>query len=262
MIPQDIDTDRDKAAWRPRLSWPFLLLAGWVLYEATAQPGLAAAITCAKFGWPDFRAAWWLRRVDPDRARGQACFWYYLAFGLWKIAVLASGMMVALLFLGSIINGRPRAFGGPVISPVLSGIFVAAGVGFGLSFLATYVALWSALRHGVKVWLGTAPYHARTERFWPPRHGRTNAAPFVTVTTMILTLWGFLLTLLILAAMGRGFHAFVPALLLAAIFLAFPAFLIVFRLLDRRVFAQTPHECWKSSADEVVYEAADGEAVY
>jgi hypothetical protein len=248
--------------WRPRLTWPVLFLIGWVLYEATAQPGLAAAITCAKFGWSDFQAARWLRRVDPDRGRGRACFWFYLAFGLWKVAILATVMMISLLFLGSIVNAGRRRFGGEVLTPVLSGVLVAAGVGFGLSFLTTYIALWSAMRQRVKVWLGSAPYRARSERFWPPCHGQTNLAPFVTVTTLILTLWAFLLTLLVLVTVGGRFHLVFLTMLLTGVFLAFPGFLLAFRLLDHSVFARTPEECWNTMQDEAAYEAMDGEAVY
>src|SRR5947209_8481201 len=108
MGAKDDDPDRAGGGWRPRLTWPALLLAGWFLYEATAQPGLAAAVTCAKFGWADFRAARWLLRVDPDRRRGRACFWFYLAFGLWKVAVLATAVVIALLFVGSLVNPARR----------------------------------------------------------------------------------------------------------------------------------------------------------
>src|SRR5215475_3477379 len=83
--------------WRLSVSWYALLLLGWLLYEATSQPELAAAVTCAKFGWSDWRAAWWLRRVDPDWRRGRTCFWFYLAYGLWKVAVMASVVMFVLL---------------------------------------------------------------------------------------------------------------------------------------------------------------------
>jgi hypothetical protein len=255
------DDDPDRAGgWKPRLTWPALLLAGWLLYEATAQPGLAAAVTCAKFGWADFQAARWLLRVDPDRRRGRACFWFYLAFGLWKVAVLATAVTIAILFLGSLVHPGRRRLGGAALSPVLGGALVAAGVGFGLSFLTTYVALWAALRSRVKVWLGFAPHRARTERFWPPCHGLTNAAPFVTVTTLILTLWAFLLTLLLLVAGGGQFQAVFLGLLLAGVFLAFPAIALVFRLFDRRVFARTPHECWVTADGEAAYETPDGEA--
>lgn len=258
-----MDDDPDRAGgWKPRLTWPALILFGWLLYEATAQPGLAAAVTCAKLGWSDFRVAYWLRRVDPDRRRGRACFWFYVAFGLWKVAVLATAVMFTLLFLGSLVHPGRRRFGGPGVSPVLAGVLVAAGVGFGLSFLATYVALWSAIRSRVKVWLGSAPHRARAGRFWPPCHGLTNAAPFVTVTTLILTLWAFLLSLLVLGMIGGRLQVVFLGLLLAGVFLAFPAIALAFRMLDRRVFAQTPHECWETPDGEAAYETADGEAVY
>jgi hypothetical protein len=109
------------------------------------------------------------------------------------------------------------------------------------------------------VWLGSAPYRARTERFWPPCHGLTNAAPFVTVTTLILTLWTLLLLQLRLVAAGGRFQMVFMGLLLSGLFLAFPAIAIVFRLLDRRVFAQAPHECWVTPDGEAAYESADGE---
>jgi hypothetical protein len=257
------DDDPDRAeGWRPRLTWTALFLLGLLLYELTSQPGLAAAVTCIKFGWSDFQVARWLRRVDPDRGRGRVCFWFYLAFGLWKVAILATVMMITLLFVASLLHPGRRRLGGPVLLPVLAGTFIAAGIGFGLSFWATYVALWSALKHRVKVWLGFAPHRARKERFWPPCHGRTNAAPFVTVTTLILTLWAFLLALLLLVTVAGRFQIVFLVLLLAGVFLAFPGFVFVFRLLDRCVFAQSPHECWAAADGEAAYETGDGEALY
>src|SRR5205823_1721793 len=51
---------------------------GWALYELTTQPALGAVAVCLKFGWEDFRTARWLRRRDPNRRRGRACFWLYV----------------------------------------------------------------------------------------------------------------------------------------------------------------------------------------
>ena len=58
--------------WRLRLSWPVVLLLAWLVYEFTALPGLAAAVTCWKFGWADFLAARWLRRAE--KAFGQPMY--------------------------------------------------------------------------------------------------------------------------------------------------------------------------------------------
>src|SRR5437763_14614346 len=98
-------------SWGVHVSWSAFFLLGWLLYECTSQPGLAAAVTCAKFGWSDWRAGWWLRRVDPDERRGRTCFWFYLAYGLWKVAVMASLVLFVLLVGRS--GVRRGAAGGP-----------------------------------------------------------------------------------------------------------------------------------------------------
>src|SRR5437016_4928589 len=92
------------------LSWPAVLAAGWLFYELTAQPNLGAAVVCAKFGWNDFRTAWWLRRVDPDRRRAWACFWFYLASALWKTAITATVTIFAFAFVAASLRpAAPRA---------------------------------------------------------------------------------------------------------------------------------------------------------
>jgi hypothetical protein len=243
--------------WRFRLSWPVVLLLAWLIYEFTALPGLAAAVTCWKFGWSDFRAARWLRRVDPDEQRGRACFWFYLAFALWKIALFATLVMVLLLFFAAWLKDGVKlqgANGGP--SEVVVGVLVSAGLGFGLSFLATYVALGFTLRDGVKVWLGDAPRRARLERHWPPHHGRVNAAPLVAVTTLILTLWGTLLTGFFLLMHHIDLGCMQGLLFFILFGGAFPVTMVVFKYLER-AFARTPEECWASDGEPVVYEDRD-----
>src|SRR5690349_9796317 len=81
---------------RPSLVLPALLMLGIVVYELTAQPGLGAAIACTKFGWDDFLTARWLRRRDPNRRRGRASFWLFVAAGLWKTAVTGVIVLVGV----------------------------------------------------------------------------------------------------------------------------------------------------------------------
>jgi hypothetical protein len=236
------------------ISWSAFFLLGWLLYEATSQPGLAAAVTCAKFGWSDWRAAWWLRRVDPDWRRGRTCFWFYLAYGLWKVAVMASVVMFFLLLVSSMVRRKPAAPQGGEISPAVAGVLLAAGIGFGLSFFATYVSVWSALRHRVKIWLGIAPHLARTQKYWPPSTGQQNAAPFVTVTTLVITLW------FVVLAAALGGMALGPALasilpLLALLALASPLTVFVLKYLERRIFARKPEECWPLDELGALYQA-------
>ncbi len=247
--------ESDERRWRVPFSWYALFLLGWLVYEYTSQPGLAAAITCAKFGWDDWRSAWWLRRVDPDWRRGRTCFWFYLAYGLWKVAVMACLVMFAFLLIATAVRGLPAGRPGAGLPPALAGVLVAAAAGFALSFLATYLSLWSALRNRVKVWLGRAPHLARTGHYWPPSSGRQNAAPFVTMTTLVLTLW-----VVVLATALAGM-AFGPAptgfALLGLLALASPGTMFLLKYLERRVFARTPEECWPPDEQGDLYQVDD-----
>jgi hypothetical protein len=254
----DVDTRGEGRGWSSYLGWPVLALAGWLLYECTAQPGLAAAVACAKFGWADLRAAFWLRRVDPDRRRAATCFWCYLTFGLWKVAVMSTLIMILLGFLGALINPNPRPLAankGP--SPVLGGALAAAGVGFGLSVPAAYVATGFALRHGVRIWLGAAPHRARRGRFWPPCHGKINFGPYVGFTTVVLTVWLLVLAVLGLALAWRPGGHVGPAILVIALLGSIGTLLSTFSALCQRLFARSPAECWPAQPDEIVYQSAE-----
>ena len=251
----------ERRGWfgRLHLSWPMLFLAGWLLYEFTAQPGLAALVACAKFGWSDMRTGVWLRRVDPDRYRGQTCFWAYLTYGLWKIAVMATLTMIVLGVLGVLFDRaarQPQANNG--FSPVLGGALAAMAIGFGLSFPTTYITLWSALRHGVRIWLGRAPGRARTERFWPPRHGGINAAPFVGFTGLVLTLWLIVFTAGVLAAVFQPAGVEVLVFLVGTL-MAIALAIIVFFRVSLRVIARSPQECWITLEDEEAYQVQGAE---
>jgi hypothetical protein len=250
----------EQPSWfgRWHLSWPMLFLAGWLLYEFTAQPGLAALVACAKFGWSEVCTAFWLRRVDPDRWRGQTCFWAYLTYGLWKVAVMATLTMILLGFLSVLLDRGPRQQGNIDFSPVLGGTLAAALVGFGLSFPTTYVALCLARHHGVRLWLGHAPNRARKERFWPPRHSGINAAPFVGFTCLVLTMWLLVFAAVSLAVIvqpgGGGIALFWFGTLLAM----FVVMMSLFRL-SLQVIARSPQECWAIEDGEAVYQASSAD---
>jgi hypothetical protein len=239
---------------RLHLSWPMLFLAGWLLYEFTSQPGLAALVACAKFGWADMRTAFWLRRVDPDRLRGQTCFWAYLTYGLWKIAIMATLTMIVLGFVNVLIAQmarQPQANNG--FSPVLGGALAAAMVGFGLSFPTTYIALWSARRNGVRIWLGQAPNRARKESFWPPHHGGINAAPFVGFTCLVLTLWLIVFASVCLAVLLQPGAFGVAVFWMTTILFTTFTLLGLFRT-SLQVIARSPQECWVVEDGEAVYQ--------
>lgn len=261
------EEETERRSWfdRLHLSWPMLLLAGWLLYEFTAQPGLAALVFCAKFALADVRTAYWLRRVDPNRLRAEACFWAYLAYGLWKIAVMALVTMVLCgLVVGLVLaplQGQPNND----FLMMLGGVLVAAVIGLGLTLPTLYIALRSARSNGLRIWFGEAATRARKGRFWPPHHHGFNAGEAVVISCCGLPMFcSMFMGAVCLVEIEERFRLNIPinfgAVLNAMLSLfIFFAFLFGLYRYSRPVIARTPQDCWSLDEEEVVYEARKGE---
>jgi hypothetical protein len=249
---------------RPSLVLPALLAIGILIYEITAQPGLGAAIACTKFGWDDFLTARWLRRRDPDRRRGRASFWLFVASGLWKTAVTGVVVLFGVAFLEAALrrHGPPPAPGQVPAPPsaALGGALAAALFGFTLSTFATVRAFLTALRHRVRLWIDARVHRDRRADHWPPAStaGRRNRAGAVLFTALFLgTLVVLAVFQLVLRSALRGWAGQAPqkrdvADMLANLFgcgtfLLVPVFILVFRdILAQLALARTPAECWEA----------------
>jgi hypothetical protein len=183
--------EQPSQSWQSPVTWTGLILVGWLLYELTAQPALGVVGVCLKFGWEDFRTAWWLRRRDPERHRGQACFWLYVANGLWKAAVVAFVMGFAMGMVADQIPGPRRA---RALAEVVGAIVVTTVFGFALSGLAALRAIWLARRWGLRLWLHSAVHRACWRDAWPP--GRIQAGQSNRLGCLLFT--GVLLALILL----------------------------------------------------------------
>lgn len=247
-------SERRANRWANALSVPALLFIAWVLYELTSQPALAVATICLKFGWDDARTAWWLRRRDANRRRGRALFWFYLAFGLWKVAITASLMIFAyilLRFMGWLGGGAGRQVVGALVT-AFTGIFFA-GL---LACWAVLLAWW----FGLKLWLHHRLHQARRRNAWPPPcwlTGERNFAGMLLGTTLFASgMPLLLLALLTIARQALGpLQPGNPAARL--VLMGFPVGCLVLAGLlvwlvrgaaGRRVFARTPAECWPQQA--------------
>lgn len=243
---------------RPSLVLPALLAIGILVYELTAQPGLGAAIACTKFGWDDFLTARWLRRRDPDRRRGRASFWLFVAAGLWKTAVTGVVVLFAVAFVDALV--RRQAGGGRPPAEVLAGAFAAALIGFFLSTLATARAFLTALRHRVRLWIDSRVHYDRRADHWPPAStdGRRNRAGAVLFTALFLGMLVLLTVFhVVVRAALRGWAGglqpkrdladHLANLFSCGVFLLVPVLILVFRdIVAQLAFARTPAECWEA----------------
>jgi hypothetical protein len=188
----------EELAYRPEIeqdaegTWPtgliWFLVAGlaWLLFELTANSSLVAVVACIKFGWYDFRNGCWLWRTDPNPKRGQACLWFYLALGFWKISLTAVALTFGILIVTSSLK---MAFPGAEILGALFSLWVSCG----LATLSTWIACALAWKRGLKIWVDSTVTWSRKNNIWPPEpygsnklHSLLLAAGVVAVTASLV----------------------------------------------------------------------------
>lgn len=191
--PADAPPTRRWPSW---LGWPVLAAAGVVAFEVTQQPILVGLTLSLKFAVQDVRTAVWLRRTDPDRRRGAAHFWLYLALAAFKSAV--AGFLLGFLFavMSMALNW---GVGGPpprrqinlVYGAVLTSLF-----GLGASGGASLHAVVCGCRCRRPLWLHEAVTTARARGEWPPWYGARNRIEPVVFMAVVFALFavGLILT--------------------------------------------------------------------
>jgi hypothetical protein len=233
-----------------RLAWFAVITLAFVVFELTANAMLSMALGCLKFGWDQYRMSRWLKRTDPNRTRGRICSWFYLAWGFWRSSLVATAVMFAIPFGVMLIEGKqPNAPKRDLPSESLMALLLAF-LGFSASGAISTVAVVSALRRKVKVWVGPEVRWAIEDGVWPPqlasrRRLTKNRAGWIIASAGIMDL-GFVILVSALLALGRkdqvglggvafiGFNIFVLPL----------SILMVKDTVSRILIAHSPEACW------------------
>lgn len=241
MSDEALDHDPPRRTWRLPFSWLGLVALAWVVYELTQSPALGAVLVCLKFGWEDFRTARWVWFNDPLAARRRSLFWLFLAWGLWKTALVAFLLSIGFALVARR-NPLPPAAPPQALFAFL-GTFLTTLVGFALSALLTHLAVFLAWRGQVRLWLDTAVHRARRHDYWPPTpfcDGRRNCLGQLILTAVVLSVLGTILLLLVLVPRDvAGLLVTTVGALLA------PVVVVVGReLITHHVWADSPDECW------------------
>jgi hypothetical protein len=224
------------------IAWSLLLFVAFLIYEVTARPAFGIVILCSKFGWDNFLTAYWLRRVDQNRSRGRACFWYLLASGFIKVLYAAFGLCTVSLVLSA--AWQPPQ--GPQPFPPME-FFVALGVlgaGSLLSLLTALLGLWSAYRAGLRIWLAYPPFFTRAI----DRMGNCAELLPGLVAGFLCLGWIFLFCLVgsMIDPQPRGIMALIFPCVLVITYI--PICILAFKLffaLKRQLIADQPGECWE-----------------
>lgn len=240
------DQGAPPAAWQ-RWYWPVISLLALVAFELTASPTLAAVLLCGRFGLEDWRTGLWLWRTDPDKGRGRACGWFSFARGVTCVWIASLILLAVVLWL-AILFPRRRPANGDV--PGLLGVGLLLAVGAPLSALLGLIALFSARRYAVKVWLDPGLHHARKAVPWPPTLvGANNLAPASLVMTKVV------LAVILMAGLFLACSRWAPPppagiqpwVTLAAIAMA--ALVYWWSLWADQTCAQSISQCWPDTAE-------------
>jgi hypothetical protein len=237
----DALTDKPPPGWSVPIIWSTLGLVAWLAFELTAQPAVATALFCSRFGWDDFLTAVWLRRTDPHRARASACSWYCLALGTTRILVTAFALTMLVIgiedSLGKL-KQNPNA--NHDMHDTFYGLCFLMFVGMPILALFAILGSVAAQRGRTQVWIDASLRRARRENVWPPEYSSGRVSPLQNRARL-----AWLAMLLIAGVAALGISAIVGNAVgpLTAV-TVFVAGLAMFPLVAEGVIAQHPADCW------------------
>lgn len=234
-------------------AWAFWGPVAFLVFELTTNSTLAAVVACCKFGWDDLVTAVWLLRRDPLRRRAWASFWFYVAYGLWRISVTATVVGVTLGLIIALLTG-----GAGQAHDVLAAVLVQAIVGVQLQTGATILGVFFALRAPCRVWVSDQLHPVRRRREWPiptDRLTRQSGGRILTTAIVVMLFVVGLVALLVvtsawfaLAPRGPNRMLFRQGLAVGVPFftvVVFPVLVLLLRNWSwKRVLASHARQCW------------------
>jgi hypothetical protein len=245
-----------------RLAWLFVGLLALVVFELTADPALTVVVGCIKFGWDELATARWLWWTDPDRLRGRVTSLFYAAWSLCRITGIAIVLMLVAILVFGLLTEMGLAGGAkmPSAPRVLTSIALVVLCGLVSTGLTLALALFSARRNRIKVWIGPEAKLARRSGTWPPgsiegKTGQTNLAYRLILALVITIAVPLILVLSILpmclmpgppqpGPIEVVFGIFVALNMIVALLVVPIALIFTLGSLAARVLATSPEECW------------------
>ncbi len=244
------ETDSRNPVWNRALVWSTLGLIGWLSFELTAQPTVAAAVVCSRFGWNHLRTAVWLRRNDRNHERAFVCSWFVLSAGVVRIVVFA--FLLTLLFsMVTVARAGPQRQQNPngPMPTIFMGPLILIVAGPPLAALLVAIGAISARLYNIRVWIDERLDRARRADSWPPRFlavpagSVQNTARGPWLLTLAVSCVGTLLLAVFIFALSSSWLCGLAAVIVP---------LGAIGSLSRGLFAATPDECWGDVAEEAV----------
>ena len=165
-------------------SWLFPVL-GFCAFEWFANPGISVAVACLKFGYTDFRTAWWLRG-DRRAGRGDIHALFYFARGCFVTALWSVFFSVLFgLLEQAIIRNNPF----DVVEDLFISTLLVTVIGFCLGALAAGWGFKLVVEQQRNIWMDSTIHQARRERRWTSVcQGHRNEFPRFCLGILIVSL--------------------------------------------------------------------------
>ena len=239
---QPFHVDTWPSRWRQSITWSAVVVLGLLVYEFTTQPILGVIVICSKFGWNDFLIAYLLQRVDPNRARSRAVFWFCLASGLLRV-IFASIILAIALFLMLGAPFGPGAFQAMVLRVISA--FGVVFVGYLLITGTVFRGVICAGQSQIKIWLPSFRTLGGSKM-----HLENLVDSLLVLGFIPLYLLGFAIFPLLGSFFEPQGLLLIPFIGLGLLWcgLLFILFCMIFLRVKRRISASNPYECWECDA--------------
>ena len=216
--------------------WGSLVSVGiaFLIFELTASPALSVLVGSLKFGWKDFKQAFWVKRLHPERIRGMVLARWLIAAGFWKSSGAAWALVLSLGIYHELRGPAGLIELGPHGKSILESLGLLLCFGFLATGFMSIIAVFSGLRHSVRVWLGGSRNTAE-QLLW-----------YAFFPFMVIIFWIMLLLLLEVSSLNQnltlnfraGIYVVGGIITPGLLFLCFKDWIIP------RTLADSPEECW------------------
>ncbi len=215
------------------IGWGAMLAIGWLVFEVTAQPRFAIAVTCSKLIWQDFKTGLWLLRRDSWRQRAVCNLILLLIRATAKYALVLIAMGFAL------VEAAKRGFGVEKEAfefTVGTGFISAALWMFGGLFVSFLCVIGK-----VRLWVDSSLHESRERDVFPPTCRGWNQTVWLLMGSRLAEL---VVIICFCWAMADRFKLS-PDIGIALMTGGPLLFFVGQVLVSRRIIASTPERCWR-----------------
>jgi hypothetical protein len=241
-------TVASRSAWGRLGRWPMVATVSLALLLVTFNPILTALLPYLFAGWPAVQTAFWLKAMDPWKARGTVGLLFHLCMAGFLAAAHGTAWVFGTIFLASLV--AVKGFDDNLILPMIAigsicfGCFVSSVLG--------WIGIVIALRHGVRVFVKSNLYRvcrgdfqvATTLTLPPDRN--TNPANFIVALAVgapVLVIWCVGVVLAIPPA-GVAQVDLKQQILMSMLLILPVAIIAIVIYLAKHIIARSPAECW------------------